>query len=150
MLGAGGLYGVVEATVGLALVLATTVRGHPPAAWLDAVKSASKTDVAAFGPRWILHATAGLQRTRKLLVGVDLFVEGSMRTALLVAVARGVRSATAVAAVVFAAAAVGGVVVAGTNPPIGTLVTALLNVALAMVVALELYRLMSQPRLRVG
>ncbi|MBV8160910.1 MAG: hypothetical protein JO265_08305 [Acidimicrobiia bacterium] len=150
VLGAGVLYGVVEATFGLVLILATTVRGHPPAAWLEAVKAVSKADVGAFGPRWLLHATAGLQRTRKLLVGVDLVVEGSIRASLLVGVARGVRPVTVLAAVAFAAVALGGVVAAGTNPPIGTLVTAVLNVAVAVVVALELHRLLSQPRLRAG
>ena len=147
MFGAGVLYGVVEATFGLVLVLATAVRGHPPAAWLDAVKAVSKTDVGAFGARWVLHATVGLARTRKLFVGIGLMLEGAIRAALLVGVARGNRTVTAVATVVFGAVAAGGLIVAGPNPPIGTFVTAALNVTVALAVALQLRDAWaSQPR----
>ena len=147
MLGAGALYGVLEAAFGLVLVLATAVRGHPPPAWLDAVKAVSKTDVGAFGARWVLHATVGLARTRKLFVGIGLVIEGGVRAALLVAVARGNRTATAVAGAVFGVVAAGGLIVAGANPPIGTFVVAALNVTLAVAVALQLRDVLaSQPR----
>jgi len=147
VVGAGILYGVVEATFGVLLVLATASRGHPPTSWLNAVKAVSKTDVGAFGPRWLVHTTAGLGRTRKLFVGVGLTVEGTVRAALLVGVARGQRMLTAVAAVLFGAVAIGGLVVAGVNPPIGTFIAAALNVAVAVVVALQLRAVWTvQPR----
>jgi len=148
VLGAGMIYGALEATFGLALVLATSVRGHPPTAWLDAVKSVSRADVGAFGPRWLVHATAGLARSQKLLVGVGLAIEGAVRTGLLIGVARGQRTVTAVAAVVFGAAAIGGLVVAGLNPPVGSFVTAGFNVAVAAAIALELRELLTDQSLR--
>lgn len=140
-LGAVLIYAFLEATFGLILVLAAVVRGRIPGPWLDVVRAVSHNDVGAFVPRWLLSSTRGLQKSGKFLVGIGLVVDGGLRAALSVGVLRRFRAMTIVAAIFFGAIAVGGLVVAGFNPPTVRLFTALGNVAVAVVIALEARRL---------
>ncbi|MBV9041041.1 MAG: DUF2127 domain-containing protein [Acidimicrobiia bacterium] len=139
-LGAVLIYAFLEATFGLILVLAAVARGRIPGPWLDVVRTVSHNDVGAFAPRWLLSSTRGLQKSGKFLVGVGLVADGSVRAALSVGVLRRSRAMTTVAAVFFGAIAVGGLVVAGFNPPTIRLFTALANVVVAVVVVLEARR----------
>jgi hypothetical protein len=139
------LYAAAEALVGLLLLLTAAGPGRIPPSWLDIIRSVAHTDVGAFAGRWLLHAVVGLQRSGKILVGCGLVVDGAVRSGLLLGVLRGARTATVLATLVFGAVAVAGLVVAGVNPPIGTFVTAALNVAVAAAIAVELRRLVSAP-----
>lgn len=140
-LGAILVYAFLEATFGLILVLAAVVRGRIPGPWLDTVRAVSHNDVGAFAPRWLLSSTRGLQKSGKFLVGVGLVADGSVRAVLSVGVLRRSKATTAVAALFFGAIAIGGLIVAGFNPPTVRLFTALANAAVAVVVVLEARRL---------
>lgn len=133
-------YAVAECAFGLALVLATAGAGRIPPTWLDAVRTVGRADVGAFTTRWLLHATAGLQRATKFLVGLGLVAEGLVRSVLLIGVLRGSRGMTVAAAVVFGAGAIGGMLVAGLNPSVAQLCTLILNVLVAAVIAVEARR----------
>jgi len=145
-LGAGLTYGVIEASFGLLLVPAVLGHGRLPAPWLDAVKSVSHADVGAFTARWLLTTTRGMQRGAKFLVGMGLIVDGSLRAGLCAGTLRGSRTATLSAALAFAGIAVGGLVVAGANPPPLQMATGLANAAVAFVVAVDAYRLLRHSR----
>lgn len=145
-LGAALTYALLEATFGLILVLAAIVRGRIPGPWLDVVKSVSHNDVGAFVPRWLLSSTRGLQKSGKALVGIGLLADASVRAVLAVGVLRRSRLTTIAAVVFFGATAIGGLVVAGANPPVTRLFTALANAAVALVVVLEARRLRAYSR----
>lgn len=123
------------------LLSAAIGRGRIPTSWLDVVKTVSHADVGAFAARWLLVTTRGLQRGAKFLVGVGLVADGAIRAALSAGALRSSRVATTLAAVVFGAIAVGGLIVVGANPPPIRLATALANCAVAFVVAVDAYRL---------
>jgi len=125
------------------LLLEAVSRSRIPAPWLDVVRTVSHNDVGAFAARWLLVSTRGLQRGAKFLIGVGLVVDGAIRAGLCAGTLRTSRIATTFAAVLFGAIAVGGLVVAGANPPPIRLATALANVAIAFVVAVDAYRLHS-------
>jgi len=145
---AGVTYGLLEVLFGLLLVLAAVGRGRIPSPWLDVLKGVSHADVGAFTARWLLVTTRGLQKGTKFLIGLGLMIDGGVRAGLCVGVMRRSRVAIALAAVFFVATAIGGVVVAGANPPLIRLVTLAANVILAFVVGVEAYRLRPR-RLRV-
>ena len=126
---------------GLLLVLAAVARGRVPMPWLDALKSVSHGDVGAFTARWLLASTRGLQKGAKVLIGLGLIVDGAVRTGLCAGVLRRSRVAAVLGVIFFGAIAVGGVVVAGANPPPVRLATLLANAAIAFVVGVEAYRL---------
>ena len=142
-MGAGLTYGLIEAAFGLLLVLAAISRGHIPSAWIDIVTAVAHRDVGAFAARGLLATTRGLQRSAKFLLGIGLVVDGTVRSGLCVGALRRSRTATMLAAVSFAAIAAGGLVVAGANPPLPQFATALANSAIAIVVAVDAYRLRS-------
>jgi hypothetical protein len=137
------VYALVQCAFGVVLTLAAASRGHVAVGWLDVVKLLGRSDVGAFALRWLLGATRGLQRGTKFLVGMGLVIDDGVRAGLLVGVLRGKRAATLVAAVLYTTTALAGIVVAGLNPPIPRLVSALLGVALAVVVVLEVRRTLS-------
>ena len=111
------------------------------------MRSVSHADVGAFTARWLMATTHGLQRSAKLLVGVGLIADGALRAGLCAGTLRGSRGATFVAAPVFTALAVGGVVVAGPNPAPLEMGTAMANAAVAYVVVVDAFRLRRRVRL---
>ena len=108
---------------------------------MDVVRSVSHTDVGAFAARWLLVTSRGLQRSAKFLIGMGLVVDGALRAGLSAGSLRASRAVTTVAAVVFGATAVGGLVVVGANPPPIRLATALANSAVAVIAAVDAFRL---------
>jgi hypothetical protein len=136
------LYALGECLFGLLLVAATASRGHVPSAWNDILKAVARADVGAFPARWLLNATRGLQRGGKALFGLGVIIDGGVKAGLLVGVLHGSQLATTIATVLFGALAIGALGLAGFNPSIGTFVTTMLNVGLAVVVAFEMRGLM--------
>ena len=126
-------------------MLAAFGPGRIPTSWLDVLKSVAHADVGAFTARWLLASTRGLQKGAKFLIGLGLVADGCVRAALCAGALRRSRVSAALGAVFFGAIAVGGLVVAGANPPPIRIATLFANAAIAFVFGVEAYRLRPRP-----